>query len=105
MASQSGFPSLQTPVVDIRSGTATTAWYRLFLRLQAQISPGTISITGTATAPSGTLFCDGTAVSRTTYAALFNAVGTTFGPGDGSTTFNLPNIPDVVAGAAYVIYY
>jgi phage-related tail fiber protein len=44
------------------------------------------------TAPSGWLAADGTAVSRTTYASLFSAIGTTFGVGDGSTTFNLPNL-------------
>lgn len=42
-------------------------------------------------APSGWLFAYGQAVSRTTYAALFAAIGTTFGAGDGSTTFNLPD--------------
>jgi microcystin-dependent protein len=41
--------------------------------------------------PAGYLFCDGTAVSRTTYAALFAVIGAAFGSGDGSTTFNLPN--------------
>lgn len=46
---------------------------------------------GTST-PTGWLLCDGTAVSRTTYAALFAAIGTTWGSGDGSTTFNLPNL-------------
>jgi microcystin-dependent protein len=45
----------------------------------------------TGTAPSGWLLCDGTAVSRTTYAALFAIIGTTFGAGDTTTTFNLPN--------------
>lgn len=43
------------------------------------------------TAPAGYLFCDGSAVSRTTYAALFVVLGTKFGTGDGSTTFNLPD--------------
>ncbi len=44
------------------------------------------------TAPTGWLAADGSAVSRTTYAALFSAIGTTFGSGDGSTTFNLPDL-------------
>jgi phage-related tail fiber protein len=44
------------------------------------------------TAPSGWLKANGAAVSRTTYAALFAAIGTTFGAGDGSTTFNLPDL-------------
>lgn len=43
------------------------------------------------TLPTGWLECDGAAVSRTTYASLFAAIGTTFGVGDGSTTFNLPD--------------
>jgi len=43
------------------------------------------------TAPDGWLLCDGSAVSRTTYADLFAILGTTYGTGDGSTTFNLPN--------------
>lgn len=43
------------------------------------------------TAPSGYLLCDGSAVSRTTYAALFAVIGTIYGSGDGSTTFNLPD--------------
>ena len=41
--------------------------------------------------PTGYLFCDGSAVSRTTYADLFGVIGTTYGSGDGSTTFNLPS--------------
>jgi len=43
-------------------------------------------------APAGYLKADGTAVSRATYAALFAAIGTTFGVGDGATTFNLPDL-------------
>jgi len=50
-----------------------------------------ISFAG-ATAPGGWLMCDGTAVSRATYAALFAVIGTQYGVGDGSTTFNLPNM-------------
>jgi len=43
-------------------------------------------------APTGFLYCRGQAVSRTTYAALYSVIGTTYGTGDGSTTFNLPNL-------------
>jgi len=46
--------------------------------------------------PSGFLECDGTAVSRTTYSALFAIIGTTYGSGDGSSTFNLPDLQDNV---------
>jgi microcystin-dependent protein len=52
---------------------------------------GTIVMYAAGTAPSGWLFCDGTAVSRTTYSSLFTLIGTTFGAGNGTTTFNLTN--------------
>lgn len=45
-----------------------------------------------STAPEGYLMCDGSAVSRGAYAALFSAIGTTYGTGDGSTTFNIPDL-------------
>jgi len=47
--------------------------------------------------PSGYLLCDGSAVSRTTYALLFNVIGTTWGNGDGVTTFNVPDFRRAVA--------
>ena len=53
---------------------------------------GVISIYAGSTAPEGWLICDGSAVSRTTYSSLFTAIGTTYGAGDESTTFNLPNL-------------
>lgn len=49
-------------------------------------------------APTGWLLCYGQAVNRTTYAALFAAIGTNYGTGDGSTTFNLPDMRGRVAG-------
>ena len=51
-----------------------------------------ISFAGGIGTPPGWLICDGAAVSRTTYSALFNALGVAFGAGNGSTTFNLPNL-------------
>ena len=60
---------------------------------QGQTIPaGVISAFGGTTAPNGYLICDGSAVSRTTYPDLFAAIGTSFGAGDGSTTFNLPDL-------------
>ena len=50
--------------------------------------------------PTGYLICNGSAISRTTYAALFDAIGTTWGTGDGSTTFTLPNLINRVAWGA-----
>lgn len=55
---------------------------------------GTILPFAGGTIPEGFLACNGAAVSRTTYAALFSAIGTTYGSGDGSTTFNLPSVED-----------
>ena len=53
---------------------------------------GTVTMFAGSTAPTGWLICDGSAVSRTTYAALFAVIGTTYGTGNGSSTFNLPNL-------------
>lgn len=61
----------------------------------ALMPSGVILPFGGTTAPTGWLICDGSAISRTTYAALFSAVGTTHGTGDGSTTFNLPDMQGV----------
>jgi microcystin-dependent protein len=59
--------------------------------LSALLPSGAILDFGGTSAPAGFLLCDGSAVSRTTYAALFTAISTTWGVGDGSTTFNLPD--------------
>ena len=59
-----------------------------------------------STIPEGFLECDGRAVSRDLYAELFDVIGTTYGSGDGSTTFNLPNLSGRVAlgvGTGYSI--
>tara|TARA_R100001594_G_scaffold150283_1_gene210853 strand:- start:6089 stop:6676 length:588 start_codon:yes stop_codon:yes gene_type:complete len=61
------------------------------------IPTGTIVPWSTGSVPTGFLECAGAAVSRTTYAALFAIISTTYGTGDGSTTFNLPNLQDNVA--------
>ena len=53
---------------------------------------GSISLYAGASAPNGWLICDGSAISRTTYADLFAVLGTTYGTGNGSTTFNLPSL-------------
>ncbi|HZY09364.1 MAG TPA: phage tail protein, partial [Ilumatobacteraceae bacterium] len=58
----------------------------------ATVPIGTMVAFGGTAAPSGWLFCDGSNVSRTTYADLFAAIGVTWGPGDGSTTFKLPDL-------------
>jgi len=60
------------------------------------IPTATIVPWSSASVPSGFLECDGSAVSRTTYATLFGIVGTTYGVGDGATTFNVPDLADNV---------
>lgn len=58
--------------------------------------PGMIAMVGyTANPPTGWLKCNGAQISRTTYSALFSAIGTTYGSGDGSTTFHLPDFRGV----------
>jgi microcystin-dependent protein len=58
----------------------------------AAVPTGAILPYGGTSAPTGFLMCDGSAVSRTTYAALFEAISTAFGGGDGSTTFEVPDM-------------
>ena len=61
--------------------------------VEANSTPiGIIQAYAGSTAPTGWLICDGSAVSRTTYSELFGVIGTTYGSGNGSTTFNLPDL-------------
>ena len=71
-------------------GWSTTTFYEWV----GILPTGTILPFAGGTIPNGFLACNGAAVSRTTYAALFSAIGTTYGSGDGSTTFNLPLAED-----------
>ena len=78
----------------LKVGTGTTAWSSLqgISLASGGGAPGIISQFAGSVAPVGYLLCDGTAVSRTTYNSLFTTIGTAYGTGDGSTTFNLPNL-------------
>jgi microcystin-dependent protein len=80
-----------TPLAPTASVGTNTTQIATTAFVQAAGLVGEIKMWGTASAPTGYLLCDGSAVSRTTYAALFAVVGTTFGVGDGSTTFTLPD--------------
>ena len=73
---------------NARSNALTVDWSG---NVMAQGMAGQIIMFAGSTAPTGWLICDGSAVSRTTYAKLFAVIGTTYGAGDGSTTFNLPD--------------
>lgn len=67
-------------------------WQEIILEPSGDTLPiGAITQFGGETAPTNWLFCNGQAVSRTDYAELFSAIGTTYGDGDGSTTFNVPD--------------
>lgn len=65
---------------------------RLALTSFTGFSTGVLILYAGSTPPTGFLKCDGQTVSRTTYATLFNVIGTKYGAGNGSTTFALPNI-------------
>ena len=62
------------------------------MSLESLVPAGAVTMTAATKVPVGWLLCDGSAVSRTLYASLFASLGTTYGVGDGSTTFNLPNL-------------
>ena len=66
-------------------------WRSISVKVADTLPLGAIVLFGGTNAPTGWLICDGSAISRTTYSKLFSAIGTTFGEGDGITTFNLPN--------------
>lgn len=80
--------AIQAKVGVDNSAVATSLDYKV----RVWNPTGEISMWATGSAPTGWLICDGSAISRTTYAALFAVIGTVYGAGDGSTTFNLPNL-------------
>lgn len=94
------FPSVNSPVVD-QKGMITTPWLTLFKAVwertgaalgQSIVPEGTvISYAGDAV-PIGWLLCNGQAISRTQYLNLFRIIGTVWGVGDGTNTFNVPNL-------------
>lgn len=77
----------------VTPATLATRLTALTTSITSNTAPsGAVSMFAANAAPSGWLECNGAAVSRTTYAALFTAIGTTWGVGNGSTTFNLPDL-------------
>lgn len=90
---------LYTFEYDATEGFARQVFVQPSAAVVAATPVGMVAPFAGVTAPAGWLFCHGQNVSRTTYAALFTALSTTYGPGDGSTTFALPDLRGrVVAG-------
>jgi microcystin-dependent protein len=86
-------PIAPTPAsTDNTQKVATTAFVKN--NIQFSMPTGAILPFAGTSAPTGFLMCDGTAVSRSTYATLFAVIGTAYGTGNGSTTFNLPDYRD-----------
>ena len=77
--------------MNIQDGTAK---FRVRDKGTDRVPTGIVEFFAGSKAPKGWLVCDGSAVSRTDYDELFEVIGTTYGEGDGSTTFNLPNLID-----------
>jgi microcystin-dependent protein len=83
-------PTLAQGYIKVNGTTAATLTASGIV--SGGVPAGAILPFARSTAPAGWLAADGTAVSRTNYAALFTAIGTTYGAGDGSTTFALPDL-------------
>lgn len=87
------------PAGDNSLRLATTGW--VVSQLSTSIPAGAIMYFAQSNVPDGWLFCNGSNVSRTTYANLFAAIGTKYGSGNGSSTFTLPNLRDIfIQGAS-----
>lgn len=86
-----GVSQLAVSIAGTNIGNFTTAGWGGSVSGNGTVPIGTVVDFAGATVPSNWYLCYGQAVSRTTYSALFAAIGTTYGSGDGSTTFNLPD--------------
>jgi hypothetical protein len=94
----------QIVTATMPAGTANTAVATTQFVIQNSVPAGAVMMWTSNAAPSGWLLCNGQAVSRTAYTALFALIGTTFGVGDNSTTFNLPNYNNRTAVGAGGLY-
>lgn len=86
-----GTPSAPTATAGTNTTQIATTAFTTTAVTAVAIPTGALLMWPKTTAPTGYLKCNGAAVSRTTYADLYSAIGTTYGSGDGSTTFNVPD--------------
>lgn len=112
-----GFPNIPAAFVD-EGRFITVPWRRLLVSLWNRTGgtddlisrlapPGSLMIWAGTDLPLRTLECNGQAVSRSTYGALYRAIGTTWGAGNGSTTFNVPDYQGKMVigadGSSYIL--
>lgn len=81
-----------TDITAVVLNNADAGVYNAHTEIEAAKYIGMVTIWPTLVVPTGWILCDGLGVSRTTYASLFGVIGTTYGAGDGSTTFNVPDL-------------
>ena len=108
---QQGFPNISTPFVTTTDGIIKESWRRLLMTLWLRsgakaggslFTSGDIKFSASTSGQDGWLLCDGSPVNRIDFPQLFEAIGTTWGPGDGILTFNLPDFRGrVVIGSDY----
>lgn len=106
-----GFPQISAPFVTITDGIIEKSWLRFLVTLWLRsgskqggtsFSSGDIKFSASVDFQDGWLICDGAPVNRTDFPSLFAAIGVTWGTGDGTTTFNLPDFRDrVLVGSDY----
>jgi microcystin-dependent protein len=84
------------PNFNVNNGIVNRTSWQDNLRPPIGVPAGSIIMFAGYTGPAGYFFCNGQAVSRYVYTDLFTAIGTTYGPGDGVSTFNLPNMKGYV---------
>jgi microcystin-dependent protein len=93
-----GEPGFETDTGRLKVGDGSTAWNVLAYFVPASDEPnasvptGSVSAFAGSSAPSGYVMCDGSQLSREVFSSLFSVIGTTYGTGNGTTTFNVPNL-------------
>lgn len=114
-SSSQGFPQVQSPITNPQTGILTQQWYNFFVNLwtRSGISQGGVLVPAgqivafagpVANIPEGWVLCDGTSLSQTNFASLFQAIGTTWG-GVGNDTFRVPDLRDRILLGAGPLYF